>query len=859
MTRIDQAGLNSPIGGRGTVRAILGPTNTGKTFLAMDRMLAYPTGIIGFPLRLLARENYDKVVAQHGVSSVALITGEEKIIPPNPRWWICTVESMPLDRLVEFVAVDEIQLCADPDRGHIFTDRLMNARGRSETMFMGSDTMAGLIRQLVPDVLIESRPRFSTLRYTGQSKLTRLPRRSAIVAFSVDEVYGIAELVRRQRGGTAVVLGALSPRTRNAQVAMYQAGEVDYLVATDAIGMGLNMDVNHVAFARLRKFDGHRIRPLDAPEVGQIAGRAGRHLNDGTFGVTNNQSPPSDEIVAAVEAHQYQPLTKIFWRSRALDFRSATTLMKSLQRHPPSEQLIRVRNGEDQAALAALIRDETVLDRAQTRDRVHLLWDVCQIPDFRQMTPDHHADLLGQIFMRLTDGDGLLSRDWLTQQFQRLDRTDADIDTITNRIAHIRTLAYIAHRGAWLADATGWQDRAREIEDRLSDALHERLIHRFVDKRASMLTRGDIAAADLMAGVRRNGEVVVEGHVIGHLEAFRFIPHQAADAREAQALMAAAEKVLRDYTAEYVGTFEEAENQIITLEQGRTICWAGKPVARLEKGASPWQPRLHVLQGFVQDQTCVQRIENRLNAWLNWHIDRRLGPLLALQKGGFSGAAKGLCYQLLEGLGCCTLEASQAQVRKLTAEDRKTLSASQVRFGTETVYVHTLLKPQALKTRAALWSAWMGLAIPEDVNGKSLTISLSTSDDEKYSHKDWLMLGYRCAGRHALRADRYEHLLATLRRQARADGIVPNASLAKLAGCETEALPDMLRSLGCSPVKGSEGTLFRIRNTKKSAARGAKRTGSKSNAKQKDKKDPRVGKPNPDSPFAALKGLIAAP
>ncbi|WP_425406971.1 helicase-related protein [Hwanghaeella sp.] len=852
--------------GSGLVRAILGPTNTGKTFLAMDRMLAYPTGMIGFPLRLLARENYDKVVREKGVGAVALVTGEEKIIPPNPRWWICTVESMPLERNVEFLAIDEIQLCADPDRGHVFTDRLLHARGRSETMFMGSDTAAGLIRQLVPDVHIESRPRFSTLQHTGQTKLTRLPRRSAIVAFSVDEVYGIAELVRRQRGGTAVVLGALSPRTRNAQVAMYQAGEVDYLVATDAIGMGLNMDVNHVAFARLRKFDGHRLRMLDAPEVGQIAGRAGRHLNDGTFGVTNNQPPIDDEIVAAVEAHQYQPLTKLYWRNRKLDFRSPKALLKSLYHEPPHPQLVRVRDGEDQIALAALVRDEDVVDRAATRDKVHLLWDVCQIPDFRQVTPDHHAELLGQVFLKLTDGDGLLSNDWLDSQFSRLDRVDGDIDTITTRIAHIRTMAYIAHRGAWLRDAAGWQARAREIEDRLSDTLHERLIHRFVDKRASVLTRKDGDAKDLLAGVRQNGEVVVEGHVIGHIEGFRFIPHEAADAREAQVLMAAAERVLRDHAFGYVQDFETADDQTLALDTDRTVHWNGKPVGRLGKGPTPWQPTVAVYTGFVQDTGLQRRIEARVNGWLDRHIARRLGPLFKLREAGFSGSAKGLCFHLLEGLGSCRAGEAAQQIKHLSPQDRKELARHDVRFGTDSVFLNGLLKPGPLRTRTALWSAWAGKPAPLAATGKATSLPTDCDRSTGLSGEDWSMLGYRHAGPSALRVDRFERAMAEIRKRAREGGIKPDETLARTCDCSEAALPDLLRAVGCSPVKGEDGALFRIRNKKASAARGPKTQARKAAGKgqkkvksqgQKPRKPAKL--PDPNSPFAALQGLFASP
>ena len=881
-TALDSVPLRSAEG-RGLVRAILGPTNTGKTFLAMDRMLGYPTGMIGFPLRLLARENYDKVVREKGPGAVALVTGEEKIIPSNPRWWICTVESMPLEKSVEFLAIDEIQLCADPDRGHVFTDRLLFARGRSETMFMGSDTAAGLIRQLVPDVVIESRPRFSTLQHTGQTKLTRLPRRSAIVAFSVNEVYGIAELVRRQRGGTAVVLGALSPRTRNAQVAMYQAGEVDYLVATDAIGMGLNMDVNHVAFARLRKFDGHRLRMLDAPEVGQIAGRAGRHLNDGTFGVTNNQPQLDDEIVAAVEAHQYQPLTRLYWRNKNLDFRSAKSLLKSLYHEPPHPQLVRVRDGEDQVALAALIRDEQVVDRAATRDKVQLLWDVCQIPDFRQVTPDHHAELLGQVFLKLTDGEGLLGNDWLDAQFSRLDRIDGDIDTITTRIAHIRTMAYIAHRGSWLRDAAGWQARAREIEDRLSDALHERLIHRFVDKRASVLTRKDGDTKDLLAGVRQNGEVVVEGHVIGHIEGFRFVPHEAADAREAQVLMAAAERVLRDHAIAYVQDFEAADDQTLALNVNRVIDWNGKPVARLGKGPTPWQPTVAVYAGFIQDTGLQRRIEARINAWLAGHITRRLGPLFKLGEAGFSGSAKGLCFHLLEGLGSCRTSAAAPQIKHLSPQDRKELARHDVRFGTDSVFLSGLLKPGPLRTRTALWSAWAGKQPPASATGKPVSVPTDCDRAAGMSEADWAMLGYRHAGPSALRVDRFERVMAEIRKRARDGGIKPDETLAKACDCSEERLPDLLRALGCSPVKGEEGGLFRIRNNNASAARGPKTRARKAGrpkiaagakqAKPKPLEQPgkhpgkQPGKPSgkpakrpdPNSPFAALQGLFATP
>ncbi|MCH8997602.1 MAG: disulfide oxidoreductase, partial [Proteobacteria bacterium] len=454
------------------VTAVLGPTNTGKTYLAIERMLGHRSGMIGFPLRLLARENYDRVVAIKGARQVALVTGEEKILPPRARYFLCTVESMPLDRPVAFLGVDEIQLCADPDRGHVFTDRLLHARGLEETMFLGAETIRPILRRLVPEAQVITRPRFSTLSYSGARKLTRLPPRSAVVAFSAAEVYAMAELLRRQRGGTAVVLGALSPRTRNAQVAMFEAGEVDYLVATDAIGMGLNLDLDHVAFAKLVKFDGRNVRRLSPAEVAQIAGRAGRHMSDGTFGTTGEVGALEPDLVEAVEAHRFDPLRALYWRNRDLDFRSPRLLLRALERRPPEPELIRVRKADDLTALAALARDPEIAELAGNPGAVRLLWEVCQVPDFQQILSDQHARLLGRIYRFLAAGEERLPEDWVARQIDRIDRSDGDIDTLTARIAHIRTWTYVANRGDWLDDAGHWQERTRAIEDKLSDALH---------------------------------------------------------------------------------------------------------------------------------------------------------------------------------------------------------------------------------------------------------------------------------------------------------------------------------------------------------------------------------------------------
>jgi ATP-dependent RNA helicase SUPV3L1/SUV3 len=510
------------------VRAILGPTNTGKTHLAIERMLAHASGSIGFPLRLLARENYDRMVAMKGERYVALITGEEKIVPPEAKYFACTVEAMPLDRPVEFLAVDEVQLCADPDRGHVFTDRLLNARGMVETMFLGAEIIAPLLRRLIPRAEIETRARLSQLSYAGPAKLSRLPARSAIVAFSAQEVYAIAEAVRRRRGGCAVVMGRLSPRTRNAQVALYQNREVDFLVATDAIGMGLNMDVDHVALAALNKFDGHQPRALTAQEIAQIAGRAGRGMRDGTFGTTAEAPVLDDEIITQIETHAFEPLKTLAWRNSDLEFSSVESLLDTLGAPAPQPGLAKGHDAVDHITLAMLVREEEIRGLADTASRVRLLWEACQVPDFRKLADDSHTRLCARIFTHLAR-EGRLPRDWVASSLAQLGMAEGDLDTLMARLSAIRVWSYIAARADWLDDATGLQADARRVEDMVSDALHQSLTDRFVDRRAAHLIRAlDESDEELLSAVTRRGEVVVEGHPVGHVKGFLFEPDSAA-------------------------------------------------------------------------------------------------------------------------------------------------------------------------------------------------------------------------------------------------------------------------------------------------------------------------------------------
>ena len=586
---------NRDTGARGAgVTAVLGPTNTGKTHLAIERMLSHSSGIIGLPLRLLAREVYNRCIERVGADAVALVTGEEKIKPPNPRFWVSTVEAMPRDLDVAFVAIDEVQLGADLERGHVFTDRMLNRRGREETLVLGAATVRGMVERLLPGAHVLTRPRLSQLTFAGEKKLTRLPRRSAIVAFSAEEVYAIAELIRRQRGGAAVVMGSLSPRTRNAQVALYQSGDVDYLVATDAIGMGLNLDVDHVAFASDRKFDGYQFRKLNPAELAQIAGRAGRATRDGTFGTTGRCPPFETELVQALESHSFEPVKMLQWRNTALDFSSLGALQASLAETPKEGGLTRAPIAEDILVLEHASRDDDIRALATTRAAVERLWDVCQVPDYRKISPATHAELATTLYGFLMR-DGAIPTDWFALQVEQADKTDGDIDTLSNRIAHIRTWTFAANRPDWLADPEHWQDITRAVEDKLSDALHERLIERFVDRRTSVLQRRLRENTTLETDISKTGEVVVEGHAIGRLDGFMFTPDASSAGSEAKALAGAAQKALAgEINARATRLSQAAAAQFVLAADG-TIRWVGQPVARLVAGEDVLKPRVRIV------------------------------------------------------------------------------------------------------------------------------------------------------------------------------------------------------------------------------------------------------------------------
>ncbi len=764
---------------------MLGPTNTGKTHLAIERMLGHSSGIIGFPLRLLARENYDRMVARKGVKNVALITGEEKIVPPGAKWFSCTVEAMPLDRQVEFLAVDEIQLCADPDRGHVFTDRLLHARGLVETMFLGAETIRKLLKRLVPEAEIETRPRLSELSYAGPVKLSRLPPRSAIVAFSGAEVYAIAEAVRRRRGGCAVVMGRLSPRTRNAQVALYQEKEVDFLVATDAIGMGLNMDVDHVAFAGLSKFDGHRPRLLTAPEVAQIAGRAGRGMRDGTFGVTADCATLGDELVASVEAHAFEPLEQLAWRNSELDFTSVDALLDSLTTPPSKPGLVRGQDATDLLTLAALNVDADIRKAAQGRAATRLLWEACQIPDFRKLATDAHVKLCGRVFGHLR-GSKLLPEDWVRGEIEALDKIEGDIDTLMQRLTDVRVWAYITARADWMRDATPWARRAREIEDRISDTLHVKLMARFVDKRAAHLTRRleDSEAEELQAVVSTRGVVLVEGHEVGHVEGFTFHPDPATQGAEKKLVLRAARRALGQEMPRRILRAESAADEAFTLTDDRQIVWEGAKIARLKRGASLLKPVVEMLHSEFLDGLARERLRARISVYLAAETERRLGPLLAAMADPVP-ELRGVMHRLGEASGVMPAEPVAQELRPVL----KKLGIEAGRFA---FFMPVALKPGAAKLRALLWGVWHDRNPPELPQAGLVSAPMPGNWGEDFA----LSMGWLPAGPVMVRLDIAEKLVREMYFLLRKHPILLPPNLGSRMGLKPEQLSPVLHVLG---------------------------------------------------------------
>ena len=748
------------------VTAVLGPTNTGKTHLAIERMVAHESGIIGLPLRLLAREVYSRVCEKVGAHKVALITGEEKIQPDGAKYSVCTVEAMPRETDAAFVAVDEVQLAGDLERGHIFTDRILHLRGRQETLLLGAATMHGILQRLLKGVSVVTRPRLSHLAYAGSKKLTRLPRRTAIVAFSADEVYAIAELIRRQQGGAAVVLGALSPRTRNAQVELFQSGDVDYLIATDAIGMGLNLDLDHVAFAQNRKFDGYQYRNLTAAELGQIAGRAGRHLRDGTFGVTGQVDPLDEELVKKIETHDFDPVKVLQWRTARFDFANLDALKRSIETNAPVEGLTRALPAVDAQALEHLSRDEDIRALATDARRVALLWEACALPDYRKIAPAQHADLIASIYMDLAR-HGHVDENYMAEQVRRADTTEGDIDTLSHRIAQIRTWTFVSNRPGWLADQAHWQEKTREIEDRLSDALHERLTKRFVDRRTSVLMRRLRENTMPEAEISPTGTVLVEGHHVGELQGFRFTADQSAAGEDAKAVRTAAQKALAAEFEARAERFGASANGDIALGSDGTLRWIGAPIGTLVAGDEPLKPRLVLLADEQLTGPARDKVAARAERFVNFQIESLLKPLVDLKNAEqITGIGRGIAFQLVENFGLINRRDIAEEMKSLDQEGRAALRRLGVRFGAYHVFVPALIKPAPAGLVTLLWALQndgkdkpgFGDVVHALASGRTSVVIDPTFDKTFYK-----LAGYRNLGRRAVRVDILERLADLIR------------------------------------------------------------------------------------------------
>lgn len=814
------------LSGRG-VTAVLGPTNTGKTHYAIERMVAHGSGVIGLPLRLLAREVYTRLVEKVGANNVALITGEEKISPPRAKYSVCTVEAMPRETNAAFVAIDEVQLAGDLERGHIFTDRILNLRGKEETLLLGAGTMRPILEKLLPGIVMVERPRLSQLFYAGSKKITRLPQRTAIVAFSADEVYAIAELVRRQRGGAAVVLGALSPRTRNAQVGLYQNGDVEYLVATDAIGMGLNLDVDHVAFAQDRKFDGYQFRNLNSAEMGQIAGRAGRHLRDGTFGVTGRVDPLDDELVERIESHEFDPVKVLQWRTKNFDFSSIRNLQASLDAAPTVQGLSRALPAIDQQALEYLGRYPEIIDVTTTAERVERLWEACALPDYRRIAPAQHADLISTLYFDLVKR-GTVNENFMAEQVRRADRTDGEIDTLSARIAQIRTWTYVSNRPGWLADPTHWQEKTREIEDRLSDALHERLTKRFVDRRTSVLMRRLRENAMLEAEISVNGDVFVEGHHVGQLAGFRFTPVSGTEGPDAKAVQAAAQKALAlEYEAR-AARLHASGNGDLAMSSDGLVRWLGEPVTRLAAGDNIMKPRVILLADEQLSGNARDHALARIERFVNHQIATVLKPLDDISRAeDLQGLAKGLAFQLVENLGILFRRDVADEVKTLDQDARASMRRYGIRFGAYHVFLPALLKPAPAELVTLLWALkndglgkpGYGDLIPVLAAGRTSVVT-----DPGFERMFYKLAGFRFLGKRAVRIDILERLADLIRpllqwkpgQQPRPEGaydgrrFTTTTAMLSILGATLDDMEEILKGLGyrADQVSAEEAATF---------------------------------------------------
>jgi len=784
------------------ITAILGPTNTGKTHMAVETMLEYETGIIGFPLRLLAREIFDKCVNKVGAEKVALITGEEKVIPKSPKYFVCTVESMPQDMIVDFVAVDEIQMCSDHERGHIFTDRLLNARGEKLTMFLGSHTMRSVISSLINNIEFVNRERYSKLTYSGYKKISRLNPKTALIAFSVDEVYAIAELVRRQKGGAAIIMGSLSPKTRNAQVQLYQSGDANFLVATDAIGMGINMDINNVSFSNLRKFDGKKTRKLNLSEISQIAGRAGRHVNDGTFGITGQCKQLTSDEIEKLEKHELNKIDMLYWRNAKINFDSLDNLVSSLEEKTNNEFLKRINDCEDEKVLKFLIKNNENLKDKHSKDYIKTLWECCQIPDFSKKAYGNHTEVVKKVFEFLTSKSGKVTNDYMKKQLEYLDKYNGNIDTLTNRISNVRTWAYVANKKNWTSNYDYWIERTKYIEDKLSDKLHEELTKSFIDKRISVLSRNLKQNISLTTEIKNDNEVIIDGQYMGRLKGMKLeldlksgslktdIKSLRKAARQAIApeLMKRANKII--------------SSEIFKLNDDHKIYWMDDPIAYIVRGKNYLNPKIELLVDEAIDAESKERLKIYLEKKLRELISSELSNLVNLSKAEFkNNYARALCYQLFENNGVIKREKVHHMMKNISKEDRLILRKIGVKIGRYHIFLPRMLKPSAVDLRVKLWK----LYFPEDKLNHVPKYGLNFLKDEtKKNNKFLLICGFENFNKFYIRIDILERLFLKIIENTKNGVFKIDSDMINLIGCSKENFFKLLELMEYKSKKTKE-------------------------------------------------------
>ena len=766
------------------ITAVLGPTNTGKTFLAIETMLSFDTGMMGFPLRLLAREVYDKVIKKVDPNKVALITGEEKIIPANAKYYFCTVESMPVDKILEFVGIDEIQMCSDHERGHIFTDRLLNLRGEKLTMFMGSNSMRNIIEKLDEDIEYIDRKRLSKLTYSGHKKISRIERKSAIIAFSAEEVYAIAELIRRQKGGAAIVMGSLSPKTRNSQVSLYQSGDVDYLVATDAIGMGINMDLNNVYFSNLKKFDGKKLRRLKLSEISQIAGRAGRYLNDGSFGITGDCGEISAEEIELLENHKIDEIHTIFWRNPNLNFKSGDKLIKSLEERPSKSWLRKASECEDEKVLKYILKDTEKLQIFNNENELKLLWECCQIPDFVKKTYGNHLEVVGRVFNFLRETPGKITSKFMKQQLSILDKLDGNVDSVSNRIANVRTWSYVANKNGWVENQDYWVERTKFLEDRLSDRLHEELTKSFIDKRASVLAKGLKQDIIFETEIVDNEKVMINNQFIGNLKGLKLeLDFKIGDLdSDIKSLKKASRQNVGPEIVERINQIIKTKN--IELKKDLKIYWNNFPIAYLTKGNDYLKPEINAIVDDVVETEDKNKLQNFLKEWLNKKINIELGSLIKLKDIKSSNSStRALSYMLYENNGVLKRDNIEKLLKEIDQTERKILRDQGVKFGRYHIFLYKLLKPSIVSLRLILWKNYN----EKNYNLEPPTFGLNFLSDKKFSDKNFMLLcGFEKFDKYFVRIDILERLFLEI------------ISSGNTKGDKIELVPKMLNLLGCS-------------------------------------------------------------